>query len=55
MIIVTPKKSKKGIRLEVKNQNSHLFNHFYGKNTDAKRAWDNFVKQVKAGRVKFMD
>lgn len=52
MIIVKPKKSSKGFRLEVKSHTLEPFNHFYNRKQDAKRAWDNFEKQVKAGRVK---
>lgn len=51
MIIVKPKKSSKGFRLEVRNANGNIFNHQYNKRSDSKRAWDNFVKQIKAGKV----
>lgn len=55
MILVTVKKSGKGFRLEVKNQNSNIFNHNYNRKVDSKRAWRNFEKQVKAGKVKFVN
>lgn len=56
MIKVTPKKvGKKGWHLEIKNANGNIFDHLYNKKSGAKRAWNNFVKQVKAGKVKFID
>lgn len=51
MIKVTPKKSSKGIRLDVRNGNNNIFNHYYGQNSDAERAWDNFEKQIIEGKV----
>lgn len=53
MIIVTVKKSSKGNRLKVKNNNGEIFNHWYNNKADAKRAWNNFVKQVLEGKYKF--
>lgn len=53
MIIVKPVKNSKGFRLEVRNANGNIFNHDYNKKHDTKRAWKEFEKQVKLGKVKF--
>lgn len=54
-IKVTPVKNSKGVRLQIKNHNGHIFNHYYNRASDARRAWNRFVKQVKEGKVTFED
>lgn len=51
MIKVSLSKSKKGARLKLKNANGNIFNHFYSRSASAKRAWREFVKQIKSGKV----
>lgn len=51
MIIV--KISPKG-KLLIRNENGHPVNHNYNRKQDAARAWENFVKQIKAGKVKLV-
>lgn len=52
MIKVTLSKSKKGARLKLKNANGNIFNHFYSRSASAKRAWREFERQIKSGKVK---
>ena len=54
MIIVKINSTKTGHRLSIKSHNGKKFNHAYNRKADAKKALNNFLKQIKEDKVQLV-